>query len=346
MTRTTSARVTLPRLAGFLKPYWGRTALLALVLGVGVVAELVPPILIQHIVDDVLTPRANTRQLAWLLLGLLAARVLIWASEVSRGWLSVWLGGRVAADIRDQLHRHLQHLPLGFFKSWPVGTVMARVLDDAGRCEQFLATTLPLLLVNVLMIAGILVFLVQTSARLAICILLPIPPILLAAFFLWGRLKRALDRQASSWSRLSAHLIETLGGIQIMKAFSQEPREAMNFDHLSDGFRRATVRVERQSFELFSLIYFLMNLGVFLVWYVGGAQVVTGQLRIGQLMAIVAYLWMLYWPLQWLGQVSGAMGPALVGAERIFEVLESPTEDANPHALPMPQAVGHVAFLD
>ncbi len=182
----------------------------------------------------------------------------------TRGWLSVWLGGRVAADIRDQLHRRLQHLPLSFFKIWPVGTVMSRVLDDAGRCEQFLATTLPMLLVNALMIAGILVFLVHTSWRLAICILLPIPPILLAAFFLWGRLKGALDRQASSWSRLSAHLIDSLGGIQIVKAFSQEPREAMNFDRRNDGFSRATVRAERQSFGLFSLIYFLMNLGVFL----------------------------------------------------------------------------------
>ncbi len=341
------AGVALVRIAGFLKPYWGRTVLLTLALAGGVVAELLPPFLIQRIVDDVLTPRANVRLLFWLLVGLLGARALIWVSEVSRGWLSVWLGGRVAADVRDRLYRHLQHLPLGFFKTWPVGTVMSRVLDDAGRFEQFLANTLPLLFVNVLMIAGILVFLVSTSWRLALCMLLPIPPMLLAAVSLWGRLKRALDRQASSWSRLSAHVVESLGGIQIVKAFGQERREAIDFDRRNDRFSRATTLAERQSFELFSLIYFLMNLGVFLVWYVGGTQVVTGQLRIGQLMAVIAYLWMLYWPLQWLGQVSGAIGQALVGADRVFEVLDSPTEAfGDPRALPMPRAVGHVVFRD
>src|SRR5262249_48283634 len=152
-------------------------------------------------------------------------------------------------------------------------------------------------------------------------------------------------RQASSWSRLSAHLVESLGGIQIIKAFSQEAAEAARFGERNDHVRDTTVEAERTSFAVFSVIYFLMNLGVLLAWYVGGREVVTGGLRLGVLMAVIASLWMFYWPLQWMGQLTGSIGDTLVGAERVFEILDSPTEAYDgPDASRLPRAEGRVAF--
>jgi ATP-binding cassette subfamily B protein len=321
--------------------------LLSFVVLCGIGAELLPPWLIQHILDDVLVPRGPSRTLVWLVSGLIGARVLIWMSEVGRGWLSVSLGGRAAADLRGRLHAHLEYLPIRFFAHRPVGTLMSRVTRDAGRLEEFAANTIPLLGVNALMLAGILVFLAHASWRLALSVLLPVPLIVVAAGSLWNRLKRALDRQASSWSRLSAHLVESLGGIQIIKAFAQEAREAARFGERNDHVRDTTIEAERTSFALFSVIYSLMNFGVLLAWYVGGRQVVTGELRVGVLMAVIAYLWMFYWPLQWLGQLTGSIGETLVGAERVFEILDNPTEAYDdPHALPLPRAEGRVAFRD
>src|SRR5262249_44050131 len=126
-----------------------------------------------------------------------------------------------------------------------------------------------------------------------------------------------------------------------------EGRAASRFDERNERVMDATVRAERGSFALFSVIYFLMNVGVFLAWYVGGRQVVTGSLRAGVLLAVIAYLWMFYWPLQWLGQVAGASGEAVIGAKRGFEILDTPIEGyGGPNALPMPRAEGGVAFHD
>lgn len=343
--RTVAARTTLWRLGLFVKPYWGTVALLSLAVALGVGAELLPPLLIQHIVDDVLTARGAVGLLIWFVVGLVAARALIWGSAIARGWLSVRLGGRVAADVRGRVHQRLQWVPLSFFARWQVGALMSRVITDTGRLEEFFASTIPLLFVNCLMVAGILVFLFRTNWRLALCILIPGPLIVVAAFVLWDRLKLALDRQASAWSRLAAHAVESLGGIQMVKAFGQEPSEAVRFTRHNDRVTASAIRAERASFVLFSLAYCLMEAGVFLVWYVGGRQVLAETLQVGALLAVISYLWMLHWPLQWAGQVSGSIGQAVVGVERTFEILDAPTEPyQDPSALSMPRAIGRVAF--
>src|SRR5262249_43112999 len=115
VTRSAGASSSLRRLLWALKPHRGQAALLSLAIAIGVVAELLPPLLIQHIIDDILVAGGTVRLLIGLVIGLVAARALIWGAGVARGWLSVRLGGRVAADVRGQLHRHLQWVPLSFF---------------------------------------------------------------------------------------------------------------------------------------------------------------------------------------------------------------------------------------
>src|SRR5262252_10658061 len=104
-----SSEHALRRVARLLRPYRMQALLLSFAAAAGIGAELLAPFLIQHIVDDVVSPRGSLRTLALLVAGFLAARVLIATLEVCRGWVSVWLGGRVAADLRGRLHSRLQH---------------------------------------------------------------------------------------------------------------------------------------------------------------------------------------------------------------------------------------------
>ncbi|MBI4531894.1 MAG: hypothetical protein HY709_10305, partial [Candidatus Latescibacteria bacterium] len=149
-------RDTLRRIAGYLKPYWNKTLLLVLVTVAGTVINLLPPLLTQHVIDDVLTPRANVTLLIWLVLGLLGVRVLKWCSEVGRGWLSVWLGGRTITDIRAQVYRHMQYMPLRFYDKRKVGSLISRITNDTDRLEGLLMFGLPYIFNNGLMLVGIL----------------------------------------------------------------------------------------------------------------------------------------------------------------------------------------------
>ena len=99
---------TFRRIAGYLRPYRGRAVLMVLAAVVGTIADLLPPLITRRIIDDVLTPRAHFSLLVWLVLSLFGVRILVWMSEVGGGWLTVYLGSRMTADIRMQLYEHLQ----------------------------------------------------------------------------------------------------------------------------------------------------------------------------------------------------------------------------------------------
>ena len=90
-----------------------------------------------------------------------------------------------------------------------------------------------------------------------------------------------------------------------------------------------------------------MSFGVFFVWYFGGRQILGGELTLGELMAFISYLWMLYRPLRWFGDFYNFMIRAYAGAERIFEIMDAPSEPFdNPDAVPMPKIEGRVTFKD
>ena len=92
---------------------------------------------------------------------------------------------------------------------------------------------------------------------------------------------------------------------------------------------------------------FFMSFGAFFVWYFGGLQILRGELSLGELMAFISYLWMLYRPLKWFGDFYSFMVRAFAGAERIFEVIDARTEPfGDPDARPMPNIAGRVTFKD
>ena len=336
---------TFRRIAGYLRPYRGRAVLMVLIAVLGTVAELLPPLITRRIIDDVLTPRAHFGLLVWLVLGLFGVRILVWMSEVGGGWVTVYLGSRMTADIRMQLYEHLQRLVLKFFDKRPVGSLMSRLTNDAGRLESFLVNGLPFVFTNALLLVGILGFLFYTSWMLTIYVLLPVPIIMLGTSFIWRRMRRYWDNWSVQWSRFLSHLNESISGIRIVKAFAQEGREMERFSGRNVAVLDADVLAGRGWFVFWTISNFLMSLGVFLVWYFGGSEVVRGRLTLGALMAFISYIWMLYRPLRWFSEINQWMTRSLAGAERIFEIIDTPAESSDdPDAVLMPRMEGRVAF--
>lgn len=338
---------TLRRITEYLRPYRARVALLVVVTVTGTLIGLLPPLIMQSIVDDVLTPRANVRLLVWLVLGLLGIRLLSWCAEVGRGWLSVWLGSRTTADVRSQLYRHIQYMPIRFYDKRKVGTLISRITNDTDRLEGLLMFGLPYVFTNGLMLVSIITLLFYKSWVLTLYILIPVPLIVIGSLLIWKRLQRGWSRWMAKWARLSSHLNESISGIRIVKAFAQEEREGKRFDRRNDDLQQASVAADRNVFVFFTVMNFLMSFGVFFVWYFGGQQVLQQELTLGALMAFISYLWMLYQPLRWFGEINTWMTRAFAGAERIFEILDKQAEPVEaPDAVPMPRIEGRVMFKD
>ena len=344
---------TLKRIARFLTPYRGRAALLAAISLVVTGVELVPPLLISHILDDVLVlpdgvtvaPAGSLSLLAWFVSGLLVVRLLSWGLGLGSGLLRADLASWTSRDIRSQLYQSLQFLPLRFYDKRQVGNLISRFLNDADRLEMFLLFGLPFLVTNTVMLVGVLGLLFYMNWVLTLYVLFPVPFIVLGSVKLWEHLRRAWNRWSAKWGRLSTHLNESISGIRMVKAFAQEDREARRFSQRNDELRDASVRSERMWFIAHAVMSFLMSFGIFFVWYFGGKQILAQELTLGVLMAFISYVWQLYRPLTFFSGINNFITRAFAGAERIFEVMDARAEPfADPAARPAPRLEGRVEF--
>ena len=340
-------RDTFWRIVGYTRPYRLQLILVFVITTVAALIELLPPLIIERIVDDVLEPKSNFELLVWLVVAFFAIQCFMWFSQVGRAAISNWLGFRTAEDIRGELYRVLQFTPLRYYDKRKVGSLISRMTNDAELLEEYLIYDLPFLLSKALSLVGILALLSYKNWILTMYILLPVPPIVLGGALIWNRMERYWRRWSIKWGRLSAHLNESITGIRLVKAFAQEKREGMRFNQRNDELRSASVRADRAAFVFFTVMNFLMSFGVFFVWYFGGRQILGGELTVGGLMAFNIYLWMLYSPLKWFGDFYNFMIQTYAGAERIFEVMDTPVEPFNsPDAKPMPQIEGRISFKD
>lgn len=344
---------TLARIASYMRPYRGRAALLAFASVLTTAAELIPPQITRLIVDDVLvtgeSPAYSDRldRLMLLVLALVGVRTLTWGAEWLHGWTVTWLGARMTADIRSQLYRRLELLSLQFYDSRQVGALMSRVTRDSGRLEDFLVDGLPYLVINSLTLVGIVAALLAMHWQLTVYVIIPAPLVVLGAVFCWRRMRRFYARWFRSWSELTGRVHEALSGIRVVKAFAQEKREIGAFEKINRKLTGRAVRAETSWAVFAATTNFLAGLGVLIVWFFGGQEVLGGHLTLGTLMAFYGYMWLLYGPLQWFGMVNNWMTRAFAGAERIFEITDTPPEAyEDPDATPMPEMRGHVRFRD
>ena len=341
----TKKRDTLRRIVSYVRPYRLQLMLVFVITTIAALIDLLPPLITERIIDDVLTPKSNFGLLVWLVLVLLGIRLLMWVSQVGRAAISSWLGFRAAEDIRIELYRVLQFTPLRFYDKRKIGNLISRMTNDAELLEEYLIYDLPFILSNMLLLLGILTLLLYKSWILTIYVLIPVPPIVLGGALIWNRMERYWRRWSVKWGRFSTHLNESITGIRLVKAFAQEKREGIRFNQRNDELRQVSVSADRAWFVFFTVMNFLMSFGVFFVWYFGGRQILGGELTLGELTAFIIYLWMLYRPLKWLGDFYNFMIRAYAGAERIFEVMDTPVEPFDaPNAKAMPQIEGRVSF--
>ena len=348
---------TLKRIARYMAPYPWKVVTLAIASLVTTGAELASPLVIRHLIDEVLVPAATDdspadpesrlRLLGLLVLALVGIRLVSWAAEWVHGWIAAWLGARSTADIRGELYRRLEMLSLQFYDKRKVGALMSRVTRDTGRLQDFLVDGLPYLIINGLMMFGILGFLFWMSWELTVYTLIPVPFLMIWGALFWKRLRRLFTRWGELWSNLTDRTAEALAGIRVVKAFAQEGREIGAFARLNRKITGISVRTGLNRTVFFATISFLTGLGTVIIWLFGGLEVIAGRLTLGTLVAFYSYVWMVYGPLEWFGQVNSWMTRAFAGAERVFEVIDTvPESYDDARAVRMPRMEGRIRFTD
>jgi ATP-binding cassette subfamily B protein len=336
------------RLLGILEPYRMRVAALVGWATLAVGAAMVPPMTYKLIADRVLEGGQHDELLLWV--GLMMAAFLVGAgSQFMTAWSNAWLGARVVADMRAQLHARAQRLRLTYHNRHESGALVGRVMNDTGELQHFLIDGVPYFLVNLLSFATIAVILLVLDWRLALLVFLPVPVLVLGGGGFWTLLRPLFHKHGNRVGRLHTVLGESIHGVRAVKSLVQERRREGEFGQANEQLFGVHVTVERTFQGFFGTMSFMMALGTVLVWYAGGRAIIEGVtgVGLGTLLAFVGYMALFYGPLQWFSAVLNWATNALTAAERIFAVIDQPEEGSPVVAQAAPTRVeGAIAFED
>ena len=268
--------------------------------------------------------------------GLFAFLQAFWAERNSQS---------VSFDLRNDLFAKVQRLSFSYHDRNQTGQLMVRATDDVEKVRLFIGQGLLQLVGAVLLIVGTLIILFRTNARLAL-VVLPILPIALIAFMIFGRITQPLFAKVQArLSTLNTILQENLAGIRVVKAFTREKQEQKKFDGSADALMNQLIGVSRLFAILFPVIFLIANLGQAATLYFGGRQVINGTLTLGQWQEFSLYLVYLFLPIAQLGIIITQMGQASASATRVFEILDAQSDITDkPDAYPLPPVQGRVRF--
>ena len=260
------------------------------------------------------------------------------------------LGERIVTDLRFKLYRTLQRLSLSYYDREHTGRIMSRVLTDTRMVQRFVTQSVQDMVTDVLTVIGIAAVLFYEDWRLAAMALLPIPLVVLVTKHFSNRFRGVFRSVRRKFATLSAGVAETLSGMRVVKSFGQENREIDQFEEKNnDVFNAQVLAVQARSFFQ-PIVQFLLNIGVVSVWLFGSILVLDGyaghgpmKLTLGILTMFIAFMNQFYEPVRRLMDVTEAFQEASTAAERVFSVMDMPSEVGDSEqAKPMAEMKGHI----
>lgn len=284
---------------------------------------------------------AVARTLALALTLYLASALLMW---MQARLLNVTVQRTMVAlrsDVEDKIHR----LPLSYFDRRQRGEVLSRVTNDVDNIQSSLAMTISQLLTSVLTVVAVLAMMLSISPLLVMITVLTVPLSLLATRAIARRSHRLFVAQWTSIGRLNAHIEETYSGFTVVTTFGHQAAAREQFRTLNDDVYRASFGAQFLSGLVAPATTFIGNLGYVAVAVVGGLQVATGHITLGNIQAFIQYVRQFNSPLSQLAGMYNTLQSGVASAERIFALLDEPEEAPDPvPADSSPQPRGRVEF--
>lgn len=342
------------RLLEYLRPYKRQVIITAVLMVVAQVMSLAPPYLMKVLVDGVLRKAENApgqdkphliTMLGLIVLALVGTWVVSMVLGIIRARITARIGTRIVHDIRMQLYSRLHRLTVGFFDKRQTGAVVSRISQDTNALQGFLAGDVQDMIASVLNLVLVLVIVFQQNWKLAAWTVLPAPFAALAATLIMKRFRWVFGRVWHRWSKLHGVMSDSLQGLRVVKAFAQQDREIGRFERQSEDLCTAATQAEQTWATLFPIFWFMMTIGQFIVWYAGGLGVINAGVTTGTLIMFIGYMERLYGPMHMVTRIWDWTARCLAAAERIFEVMDAPLEEAEPASqIRLPNMEGRVRF--
>ncbi|MEL6140478.1 MAG: ABC transporter ATP-binding protein [Bacteroidota bacterium] len=238
-------------------------------------------------------------------------------------------------DLRKLIYDHYQTLGLEFYKRNNTGDLMSRVTEDVNKVRMYLGPAV-MYCANLVSTIGLVVYsMFAVSSKLALYTLLPLPFLALSIYYVSNLIHQRSAEIQGQLSRLTSIAQEVFSGIRVVKSYVREPQQVAHFADESEQYKEKSMGLARINAWFFPLMIFMIGASTILTVYIGGRQVIAGEISAGNIAEFVIYVGMLTWPVTAIGWIASIVQQAAASQKRINEFLET-----------KPKVVSHVPIED
>jgi ATP-binding cassette subfamily B protein len=349
----------MKRLLTYLAPYKWQTVLAIVAILIKAGADVLGPYLTKVAIDKYLAssragshhpfldswlssrPLVGIGQIAILYVSLLA---LSFCMEFLQTYFMQWVGQKAMFDLRSQIFAHLQRLHVGFFDRNPVGRLVTRVTTDVDAVNEMFTSGVVSIFEDVFVLAGIVGFMLWMKWWLALITFAVLPLIFWATMIFRRKVRDSYRRIRTAIARINAYLQEHVSGIVVLQLFNREERAYRSFEQVNALHMEAFKDAILAHAVYYPIIEILSATAIASVIWFGGGRALVDATLLGTLVAFIQYAQRFFRPIQDLSEKYNILQSAMASSERIFKLLDTPVEVANPEAPRHVQGQGRIEF--
>ncbi|MDF2571862.1 MAG: putative multidrug export ATP-binding/permease protein [Sporomusa sp.] len=327
----------------FIVPYWlpALTAVVSFI--VASAAGLAAPLVVKLLIDDALSG-ANIAFLHFITAGVVVLYLIRGLFSYFYGYIMAKVGNKMLARLREDMFSKLQSLDYAYFMKTPSGELISLFTNDLLFIQQAVTVGIPDVIVESLNLLAIMAIMIYFDWKLAMVTFATLPFIIVAISFFNHKIGRLGALVEHTLAKVTAIVQQSLVSVMIVQSYVREDYEYQKF---SDKIQQAAsdlLKAQRLSAILMPLVEFLAAIGLtIIVWY-GGREVINGDLSIGGMFAFLVYIINVPMPIRKISQALTHLKLGVVAWERISSLLDEQTPVVADGCCEMPQAKGQVEF--
>jgi subfamily B ATP-binding cassette protein MsbA len=302
--------------------------------------------MIKPLLDEIFFKQDRT-MLMLVPMGILGIFLVKGLFSYGYNYLLVKVGQSVIRDLRNELYSHIQSLPLSFFQKKPTGELISRILNDVGLIQGAVSNVLVGILKDTFQVIFLIGVIFYQDWRMALIAMISLPLVVYPIVNFGRRHRRLSISNQQTTAQVSNVLYETITGNRIVKAFCMEKYEVGRFAKKLDTLFAIVMRDTRIGAISRPLMEFLGGVGISLVVWYGGSQVLAGKSTPGTFFSFLTALIMIYEPIKGISQINNTLQQGIAAAERVFDVLDVRIDVAEKKdAIELPHVKDTIEFTD
>lgn len=316
------------KLGSYVMPYKWNLAFCLLLSAITTGVSLVPPYMTKLLVDDVL-PNRSHRGLLTCVLVLLLTHVVQYGVGIIRSYRLKITGDRIVADLRNDVYKKAQQLPMRFYDTTSTGSIINRISGDSATIQAFMLRVTQEVLVQLFMMIGIIIIMFSLNWQLTLLSLIPVPLVAIGSRMFRKKVRPFYRRIWRRWAAVTSVLTDTIPGIRVVKAFANEKKGVEKFAERNASWLKTSMQASRITTLYPNVVGFMMTCGSLLIWSVGGRLVIDSPefLSAGLLVSFISYTSMFYGPVNFFANFNDSYQNFLNSTERLMDIMDAEPEN-------------------